>query len=250
MEPIPYSQIAPVYDILMEEVDYAEWASYVTELLSRHGIAPPARVLDLACGTGTVTLLLAGQGFRVTGLDMSPEMLEQARLKSESRKLTVDWRQDDMRRLQTDNPADAAICLFDSVNYLAEESELSDFFSAVRRSLRPGGLFLFDMNTIHALSSNWGNSTRVRQDGDVHSIWRSSYRPCDRTAVMELTVFQPDGNGGYRKLREVHTERGYGREETEAMLMRAGFGEVRFYRHGAIEPPEADTPRVMITAEA
>lgn len=147
-----------------------------------------------------------------------------------------------------EEPADAAICLFDSVNYLTVETELLDCFACVREALRPGGMFLFDLNTIHALSSNWGNSTKVRQDGEVHSIWRSSYQPCDRTARIELTVFQPDGHGGYRKLREVHLERAYETSEIKDCLQQAGFGEVEIYRHGTSESPNADTGRVMVKA--
>ncbi len=250
MEPTPYSQIAPVYDTLMGEVDYPAWAAYVESILSKHRIVPPARVLDLACGTGTAALLLAETGFSLTGLDISDEMLAFARAKAEAKRAKIDWRLGDMRRFELDEPVDAAICLFDSVNYLAREKELLDCFACVRKTLQPGGMFLFDMNTIHALSKNWGNGTKVRQDGEVHSIWRSSYRPCDRTARMELTVFSPDGNGGYRKLREVHVERGYEMTEIEAYLNDAGFGEIRIFKHGTVEPPDTETDRAMIIAKA
>lgn len=244
----PYSQIAPVYDVLMEEVDYRAWAFYITEILSQNGIGPPARLLDIACGTGTATLLLAETGFNLIGLDVSSEMLSVARKKAEAKGARIDWRQADMRQFELDEPVDAAICLFDSINYMTEESELLDCFACVRKSLRPGGMFLFDMNTIHALSANWGNGTKVRQDGEVHSIWRSSYAPCDRTARMELTVFRPDGNGGYRKLREVHLERGYEPREIESLLRQAGFPEMTIYEHGTFEMPADDTARLMITA--
>lgn len=247
---LPYSQIAPVYDALMEEVDYRGWAFYVTEILSKQGIGHPARLLDLACGTGTATLLLAETGFDLIGLDLSKEMLAAARAKAGAKKKLIDWRQGDMRRFKLDGPVDAAICLFDSVNYLIHESEMVDCFACVRNSLRPGGMFLFDMNTIHTLSNNWGNGTKVRQDGEVHSIWRSCYQPCDRTARMELTVFRPDGNGGYRKLREVHVERGYEPGEVEALLRQANFGEIEIYKHGTFIRPEADTGRIMIIAKA
>jgi SAM-dependent methyltransferase len=250
MEPVPYSQIAPVYDTLMEEVDYRGWAFYITDILSKNGISPPVLLLDLACGTGTATLLLAETGFDLIGLDLSKEMLAAARAKAGAKKKLIDWRQGDMRRFKLDGPVDAAICLFDSVNYLIHESEMVDCFACVRKSLRPGGMFLFDMNTIHALSVNWGNGTKVRQDGEVHSIWRSSYQPCDRTARMELTVFQPEGSGGYRKLREVHVERGYEPGEIEGLLRQAGFGEIEIYKHGTFVRPEPDTARIMITAKA
>lgn len=246
----PYSQIAPVYDTLMKEVDYRGWAFYITEILSKNGIGPPAKILDLACGTGTVTILLAETGFDLIGLDISGEMLSVARAKSDSKKARKDWRQGDMRRFKFDESVDAAICLFDSVNYLADENELRDTFACVRNALRSGGMFLFDMNTIHALSNNWGNSTKVRQDGEVHSIWRSSYQPCDHTAFMELTVFQPDGVGGYRKLREVHVERGYEMSEIDSYLRQAGFGDIQIFKHGTYQPPDTDTGRVMIIAKA
>lgn len=245
-----YSQIAPVYDTLMGEVDYQGWVFYITEILSKNGIGPPAKIIDLACGTGTATLMLAEAGFSLTGLDISDEMLAVARAKSDSKKIGIGWRQGDMRRFKLDEPVDAAICLFDSVNYLTEEPELLDFFACVRNSLRPGGMFLFDMNTIQALANNWGNGTKVRQDGDVHSIWRSSYRPCDHTARMELTVFSPDGGGGYRKLREVHVERGYEMSEIDSCLRQAGFGETQTFKHGTCDPPDTDTGRVMVTAKA
>ncbi len=250
MEPAPYSQIAPVYDPLMSEVDYRGWTFYITEILTKNDIGPPARVLDLACGTGTATLMMAGTGFDMIGLDLSEEMLAVARAKAEAKRVEIEWQQGDMRRFELDESVDAVVCLFDSINYLTEESELLDCFACVRKALRPGGMFLFDMNTIYALSINWGNGTKVRQDGEVHSIWRSRYQPCDRTAVMELTVFQPDGNGGYRKRREVHVERGYEPDEIESLLSQAGLSDIKFYRHGTFDPPEAETNRIMITARA
>jgi len=250
MEAVPYSQIASVYDTLMSEVDYRTWAGYVVSILSKHGIVPPARLLDLACGTGTATLLLAEAGFEMTGLDLSDQMLNVARSKAEVRRAKIHWQQGDMRRFELEKPIDAVVCLFDSINYLTEGSELLDCFACVRQSLRPGGIFLFDMNTIHALSANWGNGTKVRQDGEVHSIWRSRYQPCDRTAHLELMVFGPDGSGGYRKLREVHVERGYEVSEIEEYLSRSEFSQIDIFKHGTNEPPDTDTVRVMIIAKA
>lgn len=250
MEPTPYSQIAPVYDILMEEVDYQAWVFYIKEVLEKNGIVPPARILDLACGTGTTTLMLRESGFKAIGLDLSREMLEQARLKAGFRNSEVDWIWGDMKRFRLGHKVDATICLFDSVNYLTKKQELLDCFSCVRETLRPGGMFVFDMNTIHALSTNWGNATKVYQDSEVHSIWRSIYHPCERIAVLEMTIFQPDGKGGYRKLQEVHVERGYEMSEIDSCLRQAGFGEVQIYEHGTYEPPGANTGRVMITAKA
>jgi len=244
-DPAPYSLIPPVYDLLMGEVEYREWAGYVEELMARAGILPGASVLDLACGTGTMACLMAERGYRVRGLDLSPAMLQEARRKAIRSGDTVEWQPGDMRDFTLPTAVDAVICLFDSMNHLTDEDQLLRCFSCVRRALRPGGLFLFDLNTIYTLSQVWGNSTKFREDQSLYSIWRNQYEPCSRTCRLSLTVFVSE-NGLYRKLHEVHRERGYELDAVTELLRQAGFKEVKLYKHSTFESPAADTSRVMV----
>jgi ubiquinone/menaquinone biosynthesis C-methylase UbiE len=243
----PYGQIAPIYDILMSDVDYRSWADYILKLLERAGIKPGQSLLDLACGTGAMSLLLAGAGYRADGLDLSPEMLTVARQKSREQGKALEFFQGDIRSFQTGRKYDAVTCFFDSINYLLTPEDLSACFSSVHRALEPGGAFIFDVNTIHALSRFWGNNTEMRDDQGVISVWSNRYFPSSRTSELTLTAFVPR-DLLYQKLVERHTERAYPLEELAGVLKASGFQSIEYFKQNSFEPPAENTTRVTFTA--
>ncbi|MBI4726702.1 class I SAM-dependent methyltransferase [candidate division TA06 bacterium] len=239
----PYGQIAPIYDILMSEVDYKSWAEYILKLLERTGIKPGQSLLDLACGTGTMSLLLARAGYQVAGIDLSPEMLKVARQKSKEQNLALEYFQGDLRTFKAGSNYNVITCFFDGINYLLTSEDVAACFTSVYQTLAHGGAFIFDVNTIHALSRFWGNNTEMREDQGVISVWNNRYLPASNSSELTLTAFVPRG-GLYEKLAERHTERAYPLEELKQALIKTGFFQVECFRQNSQEQPSEDTKRV------
>lgn len=240
-----YSSISPYYDELMVDVEYEHWVDYVVRLLERVGIHPKG-VLDLACGTGTTTLLLAQKGFQPIGVDNALGMLEIAREKVRETGKEIPFIEQDMRTLHVDEPVELVTCFFDSINYMLEEDDLLATFQAVFDALRDGGVFLFDVNTEQALSTL--EPVYVREEGRVTSIWRNSYHRKDMTVTLNLTVFVKEGDI-YRRCTETHQERAWTEKALRHALNKAGFRRTTFYKHLTFLPPDKEANRLMVVAE-
>jgi SAM-dependent methyltransferase len=202
-------------------------ATLALQLLARHG-APGHTLLDLACGAGAGTAVLAAAGYRVTGVDRSPAILVHARARLEKLGLSVRLEQQEMQTLSLPAQVDAVTCLFDALNYLLSTEELQAVFSRVAGVLRPNGLFVFDMNTIHGLAIRWGSKacvTTVRQ----HTVEVNSYQfeaeRCLHTVRTKTFVRRGDTEA-FERFDEVHQERGYPVETVTELLDGAGFAVV------------------------
>ncbi|MDQ7794591.1 MAG: class I SAM-dependent methyltransferase [bacterium] len=242
-----YTGFSRVYDRIMAHVGYEQWADYVEELLARHG-ARPRHVLDLACGTGSSSLPFARRGYRVTGVDLSPPMLAIAREKAAAAGLEADFRQGDMRDLAVvfgDAPAsfDLVICLYDSINYILDHGDLTAVFRGVERLLAPGGLFIFDVNSAHRLSTS-PDTTTLFEEEDLALVWENTYDRDRRIWQVTLTGFLRGEDGRWERFREVHRERAYTEEEMAAALAAAGLGARGVYGAFGTGPPAPDTPRI------
>jgi ubiquinone/menaquinone biosynthesis C-methylase UbiE len=239
----PYSRIAEVYDDLMTAVDYASWAGYIDQLIKRCGMGPGAGLLDIACGTGSLALLLAGKGYNVDGMDLSREMLKIATKKAKGMRVKAEFFEGDIKGFEVKNNYDVITCCFDSVNYLSTPEELSACFGSVHKALKPGGVFIFDVNTIYALEHFWGDNTEMRDDKGVISIWSNRYLPSSQTSELELTVFVPRGSL-YEKIAERHTERAYPLGDLKEILISVGFSKVEYFKQNSLESPSENTKRV------
>jgi SAM-dependent methyltransferase len=142
---------------------------------------------------------------------------------------------------------DLVTCLYDSLNYLLSEGTLKDAFRCVRRSLNPGGAFIFDMNTEYGLSTYWGDRLVVKDNPGLTSIWRNHYDSRRRIASLRLTLFVPRGSL-YARIDEEHRERGYTPREVDSLLAESGFSQRFLYRHRTFDAPDAQTGRVMVVA--
>jgi SAM-dependent methyltransferase len=263
---VQFSRFAPYYDRFMHKyVNYKGWANYVLRIF-RHYQVKPNVLLDLACGSGIPTMLLARESYRIYGVDRSETMLDILRKKvtdkfrvsgfenselrtrnSELSSPTVIPILADMREFSLPEPVDAAISLYDSVNYLLATDDLARCFRNVYRSLKPDGIFVFDMNTIFGLATYWGDRTSVREVEDIYSIWATSFDSDTRISTLHLTFYVTE-NGQLIRYDEIHEERGYQIEEIEANLVAAGFHKPDFYQHSTFQPPGATTTRLMIVA--
>ncbi|TMI82110.1 MAG: class I SAM-dependent methyltransferase [Bacillati bacterium ANGP1] len=196
------------------------WATAVFE---RNGAAPTSLV-DVACGSGEFALAMAQRGLRVTGVDQSPDMLAIARRSAQEKGVAITFLEQDMRRLSLPAPVDAASCLYDSLNYLISDVDLRQTLHAVATSLRPGGLFLFDMNTILGLATRWGNRVWLIQDNeDALEVDQSEFDYDAGIATLKVNAFLRRDQELYERVREIHRERGYPVPTIDAELRAAGF---------------------------
>jgi SAM-dependent methyltransferase len=247
-----YTTYAPFYDA-SGQVRFALLThTYLGELLERHP-APGKRALDLACGTGTLALLLAAEGWQVVGLDSSAPMLAEARAKARCLPAaSLRFVQADMRRGHPDLPAagfDLATCTYDSLNYMRTPEDLAACFRIAARALAPGGLYVADMNTRHFLEHDWEPCLVREQDGYVQ-IERTAFDPSSATSSMQLTGFVGDDLQGYERFDELHVERAYPPEQVEALLAAAGLRVEAAYDSFTFSPPGPHTQRIVWVARS
>lgn len=246
--PLPFARFARYYDRFMERyVDYPEWVDYVERIFRRFR-RQPKKLLDLACGTGIPTVLFARRGYQVIGIDRSAEML--AVLESKKGALPITVINADIRNFTLDEPVEAAISLYDSINYLLSPEELARCFFCVHQALVPGGLFVFDLNTIYGLEKHWGGRTITRENDEIVSIWQCRFDRQTMLSTLRLVFWEklPDGTTG-EKYEEIHQERAYTVDEVRQALVRAGFSRCRFYHHGTFLPVSPFSVRMMVVAE-
>lgn len=242
-----YASLAEIYDALMSGIDYDRWAGYIAELLCLHGARQVEEVLDLACGTGSTTLALARRGFKVTGLDLSGEMLRVAGEKARWEGLPAEFLQADMRDFELPAPVDLAVVFQDGLNYLPEKEDLVQAFCRVAAALRPGGFFIFDINGVEKLPRGNGEPAVVETPEFV-LVYRSSFVRED-TWEINVTGFVPAGGGLWRRFSETHRERVIGDTEVKEALRQAGFGLLGVYGAFTLEEPGMDTRRVFYVAK-
>lgn len=243
-----YEALAASYDGLMADASYCRRAAFLDRLLKKSAI-PVHSVLDLACGTGTISCLLAQQGYQVIATDGSEEMLTQAMGKAmalgEGMPLFL---QQDMTRLRLAEPVDAAVSTLDSLNYLTREKDVRETFHRVWRWLRPGGQFIFDVNTPYKLQ---------RMDGQIYMdeteetccVWRTFFSQRTQVCTYQVDLFQLLPDGSWERSCEEHRERAWTEEQLRDFLAAAGFGSVTVMGDLTTEPPGEHEDRWVIRAE-
>lgn len=242
-----YEYLAQCYDQFTEDVNYDRWADYV----ERHfaGSRLPIRtVLDLACGTGSLTRLLALRGYEMIGADLSEEMLAQAAEKcrgvGEPEPIFLHQA---MEELDLYGTIDACVCCLDSVNYVTRSGKLARAFQRVHTFLMPGGLFLFDINTPDKLRGLDGQIF-LDENETSYCVWRADYSPRRRVCTYGMDIFQREENGLWRRWEEVHEEFAYQPEELEELLRQAGFRRIKQYGELRMTPPRAGEGRIFFAA--
>lgn len=242
----PYETLAAAYDGLTADIDYAAIVDFLEAVLRDRGVEPKT-VLDLACGTGSVSLLLAKRGYQVTGADISEEMLTVAARKAAQLPQNPPYfvRQA-MQRLRLPQPVDAVFCLLDSLNYLTKPVDCKQTFRRVFQALRDGGVFLFDINTPHKLK---GLDGQIFLDENERSycVWRVEYDRAERLCYYGIDLFRKNGTLWERSF-EQHSEYAYEPQELCQWLKEAGFNAVERYGDCRLEPPQEDEARIYFAA--
>lgn len=236
-----FTSIAPYDDLLMAPVPYEQWADYLEELF-RAFDCRATQILDLATGTGSVALQLAARGYQVAAVDRSQPMLAVARRKARTAAVRVRWLRQDLAHLSLPSAAfDAAVCLYDSLNYITQARNLSRTFRGVARALRPGGLFIFDMNTPYALEREM--FTQSGQVGPLRYQWTSRFNPKTRLARvhMRFTI-------GNKEFQELHIQRAYDTPQVAVLLDSAGLALLDIFAAYTRLPPGPSTDRAFFVA--
>ena len=216
-----YTVLAELYDELMDNVDYPAWCDFIAEKLARRGITDGI-LLDLACGTGVLTELLAEKGYDMIGVDASEEMLEKALEKRDASGLDILYLCQDMRSFELYGTVRAVICACDSVNYITDPDELAEVFKTVRLYLEPDGVFVFDFNTPEKYESI-GDAVISEVRDNAAFIWENRYDDESRLNEYDITFFLENEDGLYERQEEVHCQRAWTEEEMEKLLESGGF---------------------------
>ena len=214
-----YTSFARVYDTFMDNVPYKEWADYLGKILKEYGI-DDGLVLDLGCGTGSMTEMLASSGYDMIGVDNAEEMLEIAMEKKVESGHDILYLLQDMREFELYGTVRAVISACDSVNYITDDEDLTEVFRLVNNYLDPEGLFVFDFNTEYKYREILGEQTIAEDREECSFIWDNYYDEDERINEYELTLFVRDEEQPqlYRKYQEEHFQRAYTLEQIRHML--------------------------------
>lgn len=255
-----YTSFAQVYDMFMDNVPYEEWSKYVISLLKEEKIED-GLVLDLGCGTGKMTRLLAAAGYDMIGIDNSEDMLEIARecqyeqeLPEEEAKMAdlaannILYLLQDMREFELYGTVRAVISICDSMNYILDEEDLLQVFKLVNNYLDPKGVFIFDMNTRYKYAEMLGETTITENREEGSFIWENYFDEEEDINQYDLTLFIREEGDLYRKYEETHYQRVYDLDTVKCLLKEAGMEFVAAYDAFTNEPVKADSERIYIIA--
>lgn len=243
-----YTGFAEVYDLFMDNIPYEEWGTYVKGLLKEYGV-DEGLVLELGCGTGTMTEILASAGYDMIGIDQSEEMLEEALEKKQESGHEILYLCQDMREFELYGTVRAIICICDSMNYILEEEEvLGILTSAAHNYLDYGGLFIFDLNTEYKYREILGEQTIAENREEGSFIWENYYDKEEQINEYDLTLFIREEEQLYRKFEETHYQRGYSLEQMHTLVEEAGMEFLAAYDAETKKSPTADSERIYIIA--
>lgn len=242
-----YGVFSEFYDALTANVSYDTVSQVLSSLLTRYGKSR-GLLLDLACGTGSVSVRLAQKGYEVIGVDLSPEMLSEAQNKAYSAGQNILFLCQDMTALDLYGTVDAAVCTLDGLCHLPDEESVQAALRKVSLFMNPGGVFLFDVNSVYKHRAVLGNNTFVYDTDDVYCVWQNTLLSDGVTVQMDLDFFEPvSDEGDYVRQSERFTERAYPRETLEAMLKKAGFTVLDVF-DGYSGKPAHDTSERLLFA--
>lgn len=256
-----YQDFAGVYDELMDNTPYALWADRLELLIRKYGVSRPERdaeevldaernlVVDLGCGTGTLTELMYLKGYDMIGVDASESMLNIAMEKKEKSGSEILYLQQDMRELELYSTVGTIFSVCDSLNYILDEDELLEVFSLVNNYLFPGGIFIFDFNTNHKYRDIIGETTIAENREDCSFIWENFYDPEEEINEYDLTVFVRAEGDTFRRFTETHFQRGYTVEQMLALVGRAGMSVVEVLDADTGEAVTDRSQRVYVIAK-
>ena len=240
-----YEALAASYDRLTNDVDYEATVEFYMEILRREGLKPRT-VVDLACGTGSVTKLLAEKGYRVTGVDMSEDMLTEAAMKTMDMKNAPIFSCQKLQQLRLPRGVDMAVCALDSLDYILDPADCKEAIRRAYKALNPGGIFIFDVNTPEKLRAMDGQ-VFLDEDDDVYCVWRGEFDRQTNICSYGMDLFQREGEIWHRSFEE-HQEYAYSQAQLTEYLRTAGFTHIEVYADRLFEAPRMGEQRIYFKA--
>ena len=244
-----YDLLAHVYDSINADIDYKEWAGFIDKIFKREMKQKPELVLDLGCGTGSMTLALADLGYDMTGIDYSPEMLDVARARGEEAGHDVLWLCQDMREFELYGTVDAAVCCLDSVNHLTEDGDLKKCFDLVHNYLIPDGIFVFDINGKYKFENIYADETYAMEEEGEVCIWQNYYDRETKLCDFYITLFKEEEDGRYSRYDEEQCERMYPLSEIKKVLKSSGLEFIGAYSDFCMNEGNDKSERIYIVAK-
>ena len=236
-----YHNLAASYDRLTNDVDYEATVTFYEEILKREGLKPRTCV-DLACGTGSVTAILMKKGLQVTGVDLSEEMLTVASQKAPGAWFICQ----PLQELKLPRAVDLAVCALDSLDYITDPKDCEEAIRRIYKSLNPGGIFIFDVNTPEKLRAMDGQ-VFLDEDDDVYCVWRGEFDEETNICSYGMDLFQREGDAWYRSFEE-HCEYAYSEEQLVGYLKTTGFTGIEVYADREFVAPREGEQRIYIKA--
>ena len=240
-----YHDLASSYDRLTNDVDYEATVAFYEQILKREGLTPRTAV-DLACGTGSVTAILARKGLDIIGVDMSEEMLTEAFQKVQDLPCPPRFICQKLQELYLPRGVDLAVCALDSLDYITDPEDCAEAIRRVYKVLNPGGIFIFDVNTPEKLRAMDGQ-VFLDEDDDVYCVWRGEFDEETNICSYGMDLFQRQGDVWHRSFEE-HREYAYSQEQLMRFLKAAGFTHIRVYADRRFEAPGEGEQRIYFKA--
>ncbi|MBQ3005829.1 MAG: methyltransferase domain-containing protein [Clostridia bacterium] len=242
-----YDIFSRFYDELTENVEYKKRAEYVNRLIKEN--CPDAEiVVDLACGTGSLTVELAGMGYEMIGVDCSVQMLSEAQNKAYDSDGNIMFLCQRMQELDLYGTVDAVVCMLDSINHITDEAEVQQVFNKVSLFMNKGGVFIFDVNTPYKHKEILGNNTFVYETEEVFCVWQNELEDDESTVNITLNFFEKDEDVYYRE-EENFSEKAYDTEKLLDMLKESGMSVVSVFDEMTNEIPHEKSERIFIVAK-
>lgn len=242
--------IAPFYDSVNRDIDYTSWAQFIKKIIKIHEKTPSELVLDLGCGTGRMTLELARLGYDMTGVDISPEMLDIAREAAENGGFAdkILLLCQDMREFELYGTVDVTVSCLDTVNHLTDRKSLDRCFSLVHNYLIPDGLFIFDINGKHKFETVYSNNSYVMEEDTGFCVWQNYYNEKTHISDFYITLFDEEEDGRYARYDETERERMYTLRSMRSALKKSGFEFIGAYRDFDFNEATDSDDRIYIVA--
>ena len=247
-----YTDFAYVYDTFMDNTPYEEWCDYLVDIFKSHNIEADL-LLDLGCGTGTLTEMLAERGYDMIGVDYSQEMLDIAMEKKAESGHEILYLLQDMREFELYGTVAGIVCVCDSINYLLTEEDVLTTLKLANNYLDPKGLMIFDFNTVHKYRDVIGDTTIAENRDDCSFIWDNFYHEEEGINEYEVTFFlkseEKDGEALFRRFEETHYQRGYTLEQMVSLVEKAGLRFLSAVDFDTKEPVTEESERILIIAQ-
>ncbi|MBO5410417.1 MAG: class I SAM-dependent methyltransferase [Clostridia bacterium] len=242
-----YDSFSRFYDSLTDNVEYKKRADYFCRLLSMCGVNGGI-LLDLGCGTGSMSIEMAKRGFDVIGVDLSIGMLNEARMKAYESGAQILLLNQSMDELDLYGTVDCAICVLDGINHLSGKEQIKAAFEKVSLFMNPGGAFAFDVNTLYKHKNVLADNVYVYETENVYCVWQNSYNEADSSVDISLDFFEEE-DGIYYRSEESFTEKAYELSDISAWLTQAGFEVIGVYDDMTFEKVAPESERAVFLAK-